>query len=508
MQMTTSLHRMVQQRPDHALTVFGDRVRTAAEAADRIARLAAALQSIGVATGDRVGMLSLNSDRYHEYLLATPWAGAVVNPINIRWSTAEIAYSLKDCDTRVLMIDDAFLPMLPSLREQASCLATVIYCGELETPDGLLGYEALLAAHEPIEDENRGGSDPYGVFYTGGTTGFPRGVTLSHDNMMISALAGCAAVPAITSKGRNLHCAPMFHLADLAMWNTTLVMGATQVMIPTFTAAGVVHAIDSLGATSTLMVPTMIQMLVDSPEAATADLSNLTLLFYGGAPMPEDLFLRAQKALPSAGFTQGYGMTELAPLATILTTEDHLNPKLWRAAGRGTAQVQIRILDPLGNEMPRGEVGEVAVKGDNVMLGYRGKPEETAAAVRDGWMHTGDGGYMDDAGYVFIVDRIKDMIITGGENVFSTEVENALTKHEAVATCAVIGVPDDAWGERVHAVVVLHPSSSVTSDELRDFARSHIANYKIPRTCAFVGELPVSGAGKVLKRQLRAMDWS
>jgi acyl-CoA synthetase (AMP-forming)/AMP-acid ligase II len=504
MQMTTSLHRMVQQRPDHPLTIFGDRVRTVAESVDRTARFAAALVSLGVGTGDRVGMLSLNSDRYHEYLMATPWAGAVVNPVNIRWSAAEIAYSLEDCGTRVLLIDDAFLPMLPALREQAPILTTVIYCGEGQAPDGLVDYESLVAAHEPLEDANRGGSDLYGVFYTGGTTGFPKGVMLSHDNMMISALAGCATVAALTSEGRNLHSAPMFHLADLAMWNMSLVMGATQVIIPMFTAAGVVHAIESLGATSTLLVPTMIQMLVDSPEAATADLSNLTTMFYGGAPISENLLLRAQKALPAAGFTQGYGMTELAPLATMLTAEDHLHPLLVRSAGRGTAHVQIRIVDPLGNEVPRGEVGEVAVKGDNVMLGYWEKPEETAAAVRDGWMHTGDGGYMDDAGYVFIVDRIKDMIITGGENVYSAEVENAVAMHEAVASCAVIGVPDETWGELVHAVVVLHPGSSVTPDELRDFARERIANYKVPRSVAFVDALPVSGAGKVLKRELRA----
>jgi acyl-CoA synthetase (AMP-forming)/AMP-acid ligase II len=507
MQMTSALHRAVQQHPERPLTIFGDRVRTTAESADRVARLAGALRALGVEADNRVGILALNSDRYHEYLLAVPWAGAVVNPVNIRWSPAEIAYSLADCDTRVLLVDDAFLPMLPTLREQAPGLRTVIYCGEGDAPEGTHDYETLLASTEPIEDLRRGGDALYGIFYTGGTTGFPKGVMLSHDNMMISAYGGCSTLEVIAPGGRYLHAAPMFHLADLALWNMSLLRGAIHVMVPMFTPAGVLGAIEKNGVTNVLLVPTMIQMLIDAPEAATADLSSVEGVFYGASPISQAVLDRARKAFPSAGFTQGYGMTELAPIATLLTPEDHEDPGLQRSAGRAAAHVEIRIVDPSRTEVPRGTVGEVVVKGDNVMVGYWGKPAETAAAVVDGWMHTGDGGYMDDAGYVFIVDRIKDMIITGGENVYSAEVENALAQHEAVAACAVIGIPDEEWGERVHAVVVLKPGRTATADEFKDFCRDHLANYKLPRSVGFVDALPVSGAGKILKRELRAMHW-
>lgn len=507
MQVTMALHRAVQQYPDRTATIYGDRARTYAESADRVARLAAALQSVGVAEGDRVAILSLNSDRYHEYLLAVPWAGAAVNPVNIRWSAAEIAYSLKDSDTRVLLVDDTFSPLLPALRSAWDGLDTVIFCGEGEQPVGTLSYEGLVEGAYPIADVERGGSDLYGVFYTGGTTGFPKGVMLSHDNMVVSAMGSLSTMDLFTRGGRLLHAAPMFHLADIASWSCGMLTGSTHVIIPSFTPAGVIDAVSTHEVSDALLVPTMIQMLVDSPDAAAADLSSLSRVLYGASVISEAVLDRARKTFPTAEFTQAYGMTELAPIATLLSSADHESEQLRRSCGRAAAHVQVRIVDPQGTEVPRGEVGEIAVKGGNVMLGYWNRPEETAAAIRGGWMHTGDGAYMDDDGYVFIVDRIKDMIITGGENVYSAEVENALARHDAVAACAVIGLPDDRWGEVVHAVVVLKADASATPDELTDFCRPLIANYKVPRSIGFLDALPVSGAGKILKRELRQMNW-
>jgi acyl-CoA synthetase (AMP-forming)/AMP-acid ligase II len=219
--------------------------------------------------------------------------------------------------------------------------------------------------------------------------------------------------------------------------------------------------------------------------------------------MPEVVLARARKMFPGAGFVQAYGMTELAPVATLLLPDDHERPELAGSAGRAAPHAQVRIVDGDDREVPRGTAGEIAVRGDHVMRGYWRRPDDTSAAVRDGWMHTGDIGHMDEYGYVFVVDRVKDMIISGGENVFSVEVENALMLHPAVAACAVIGLPDDRWGERVHALVVPVPGTDVTEEQLRDFYRGRLAEYKIPRSVEFVAALPVSAAGKVLKRELR-----
>jgi acyl-CoA synthetase (AMP-forming)/AMP-acid ligase II len=507
MYLTQSLHRSLQQNPDRPATIYRDRVRTVAESVDRIAHLAGALAALGVQPGDRVGILALNSDRYHEYLYAVAWVGAALNPVNIRWNPAEIAYSLRESDTRVLFVDDAFAPMIPALREQFPELATVIYCGDGDLPADALEYETLITENQPVEDTRTGGDDLLGVFYTGGTTGHPKGVMLSHNNVLTSALGAIASGQFITQRGRIMHAAPMFHLAAFGAWTAACLVGSTHVIVPMFSPAEVMRAIAEHRVTDTLLVPTMIQMLVDDPAIGDSDLSSLVHLVYGGSPMPGALLERARKALPAVGFTQGYGMTEMAPAVALLMPADHDNPALRGAAGRAAPHVEVRIVDPGGQDVPRGDVGEVVARGDNVMLGYWNRPDDTAAAIRDGWLHTGDGGRMDENGYIFIVDRIKDMIITGGENVYSAEVENALASHPAVAACAVIGVPDSEWGERVHAVVVLLPGQQATVDEIRAHCKTLIAGYKAPRSVDFVDALPLSGAGKILKRELRKQYW-
>jgi acyl-CoA synthetase (AMP-forming)/AMP-acid ligase II len=489
------------------MTVFGDRVRTAAEVADRVARLAGALRGLGLGSGDRVAMLALNSDRYHEYLLATPWADGVLNPVNVRWSAAEIAYALEESETRILLVDDTFVPMVGPLREKSPGLSTVVHLGEGAAPDGMLSYEELIAAADPVEDARRGGDELLGLYYTGGTTGTPKGVMLSHRNLLTSAIGSLASGMFHTPGGRLLHAAPMFHLADGASWASGQLIGATQVIVPSFTPAGVLAAISREQITDVLLVPTMIQLLVDHPDVPKYDLSSMKHVVYGASPISEAVLERARKTFPDAEFTQVYGMTELSPVATQLLPADHENPSLRRSAGRAAPHAEVRIVGPDDNEVPRYTVGEVVSRGDHMMLGYWNRPEETATALRGGWMHTGDGGYMDENGYVFVVDRIKDMIVSGGENVYSAEVENALAKHPAVAACAVIGVPDDRWGERVHAIVVLLDGQEADEDVLRDFCRDAIAGYKVPRSFEFAAALPMSGAGKILKRELRRQYW-
>ena len=508
MYVTQGLHRAVRHTPDLPATVFGDRVRSWRESAERVARLAAALLELGVAPGDRVGILALNSDVYHEVLLAVPWADAVVVPANTRWSPAEIAFSLQDSGTAILVVDDTFAPMVPGLRAEAPVLRTVLHAGPGPTPDGALDVEALIAGHDPVPDVRRGGGALAGIYYTGGTTGRPKGVMLSHANLLTSALGSAASGAFMTPGGRFLHAAPMFHLADGAAWAARTALGGSHVMLPHFTPAAAAEAIERHRVTDVLLVPTMVQMLVDSPDAAGADLSSVRHLLYGASPISEAVLERAAARLPEAEFTQAYGMTELSPVATLLNAADHRVARLRRSAGRAAPHSEVRIVDEDDREVPTGTVGEIVCRGGHVMLGYWNRPEETAAALRGGWMHTGDGGYLDDEGYLFVVDRIKDMIVSGGENVYSVEVENALARHPAVASCAVIGVPDDDWGERVHAVVVPAAGTDPTAAELREHVKEHIAGYKAPRTVEFAESLPLSGAGKVLKRELRARYWS
>jgi len=511
MYLTQALHRAVQQHPDRTAVRFGERHTSYAAFESRVSRLAAALQGLGLKAGDRVAMLSHNSDRYLEYQMAVPWAGGVMNPCNSRWSVAEVLYSLEDSGSTILFVGDAFESMAEEIRDASSTLRDVIYCGDGAVPQGMHSYEDLISRNLPAPDAMRRGEDLAGIFYTGGTTGFPKGVMLSHSNLCTSALALHAE--ALTPEGTTyLHAAPMFHLADLAATLALWVGGNAHSVIPSFDPEKVVDAIERDGVTFAVLVPTMLQMLADSPAMRQPrNLRTLRTVVYSASPMSEALLERVMRMLPGVDFVQVYGMTELAPLATVNpawthTPEGRRAGKL-RSAGRAACCVELRIVDDLGHEVARGEVGEIAVRGPNVMQGYWKQPAMSALAIRDGWMHTGDLAYMDADGYVFIADRKKDMIISGGENIFSAEVENALSKHPDLVACAVIGIPSEQWGESVHAVVVRKPHADVSAEALVAHCRSMIAGYKCPRSVEFVEALPLSGAGKVLKAKLREPFW-
>ena len=510
MYLTQSLRRATQQSPHATASIYRERKRSFAQLSERVSRFAGALHALGVQAGDRVGILSLNSDWYLEYYMACYWAGAAVNPINIRWSATEIAYSLDDCQTHVLLVDDTFLPLIPEIKKLSSALKTLIHLGDGAAPQDMLSYEALVAKAAPVEDAMRSGNDLAGVFYTGGTTGSPKGVMLSHGNLYTNSILGVAE-GTVRRGSIGLHAAPMFHLADGAFMNALFAAGCCHVMLPRFDPVGVLQAIAAHGITDMLLVPTMIQMLVDHPDIHQYDLSSLQQMLYGASPISEGLLDRAMKAIPHAGFIQAYGMTELSPVATILKPEMHREKgraKGWhRSAGRATVCTEVRIVDPEGNELPRGEVGEVVVRGPGVMLGYWNKPSETAAAIRDGWMHTGDGGRLDEDGYVFIVDRLKDMIVTRCESVYSVDVESVITTHPAVASCAVIGIPSEQWGELVHTFIVRKPGAVLEAEELIAFCKERIGSYKCPRGVSFIDAMPLSGAGKILKTVLRAPFW-
>lgn len=509
MYLTQGLHRSASLFPDREATSFGERRQSYRQLADRVARFAGALRTLGLQPGERVAMLSLNSDRYLEYYLATFWAGGAVNPVNTRWSAAEIIYSLDDCQTSILIVDDHFASLASTLKAQCGGLRHVLHLGEGAAPSGCDSLDALIAGATPIEDAFRRGQELAGVFYTGGTTGFPKGVMLHHDGITSATL--CRLALGYVPGEAYLHAAPLFHLAGAIGLFAQLLSGGRHVMVSAFDPLAVFSIIERERVTDTLLVPTMIQMLVDHPERSRYDLSSLRFIVYGAAPISEALLDRAFAALPGASFMQGYGMTELSGPLTFLEPQYHTTQgrKLGKllSAGRASMFAETRIVDAQGREVPRGSVGEIAFRAPSAMLGYWNRPSETADTLRDGWVHTGDGGYMDDEGFVFIVDRVKDMIVSGGENVYSAEVENALAGHPAVAACAVIGIPDARWGEAVHAVVVVKPGAATDEADLIAHCKARIAGYKCPRKVEFRSELPLTGAGKVMKAKLREPYW-
>jgi long-chain acyl-CoA synthetase len=511
MDITQGLRRAEQVRPNGASTVFRERRRTWRETAGRVASLASGLIGLGLKKGGRAAILALNSDRYFEYLLAVPSAGAAVVPINIRLAAPEIEYILQDSGAEILFIDDRFLPVLEALKGKIPGVRHVVYLGDGAAPAGMRAYEDLLAA-PPVGDPLAGDDELAGIFYTGGTTGKAKGVMLSHRNLVVNA---ANIIPALGYDADSiyLHAGPMFHLADGASTLAVTIVAGVHVFVPAFDPADVLSTIAREKVTHGLLVPTMINVLVNFPKVREFDVSSLKRVAYGASPMPEAVLRKALAELPSVKFAQAYGMTEAAPLVTALDPRYTVleGPDTARATSCGQAGylVEVRIADAQDREVPRGTVGEVQVRGPNIMLGYWNMPELTAQALRGGWYHSGDGGYMDEDGFVYIVDRLKDMIITGGENVYSAEVENAISTLDGVAEVAVIGIPDDKWGEAVHAIVVPRAGSTVTAEGVIVHCRTLIAGYKCPRSVTVRNEpMPISGAGKILKATLRAPYWA
>lgn len=510
MYLTQPLHKALRECPGREALVFADRRSTYRDLVRQVATLASVLKGLGLKEGERAGILALNSDRYVTFVFGVLWAGGVFNTVNIRWSPVEIAYSLDDCDTRVLFVDDEFVPLIEEVRAQSKSLETVVYIGEKACPEGMLNLAELMAGAEPVDDAGRSGDQLACILYTGGTTGAPKGVMLSHANLYTCSIG--AVMPACRGDGVvGLHSAPFFHVAGVGLiLQLTLRLG-THVIVPRFEEVAVMSAIQRERVVETFLVPTMMRAVLAHPRFPEFDLSSLRCMMYGASPIDSTLLKKAMTAWPEASFLQLYGMTELSPVVCILPDYCHSDAayadKLM-AAGLPAHMAEVRVVDSEDNEVPRGQVGEIVARGPMVMRGYWNKPEQTEEALRRGWMHTGDAGYMDDAGYVFLVDRIKDMVVTGGENVYSVEVEDALLRMPAIAQCAVIGVPDEKWGERVHAVIVLAAGAEAAEADIVAHCKTLIANYKCPRSFEFVDEMPLSGAGKILKYKLKEAHWS
>lgn len=505
--LTQLVHNGARLKPDQACLIYGDRRTTNREFRDRVSRVAGALTGLGVQPGDRVAMIARNSDRLVESFFGCFWAGAIANPINTRWNRSEMAYALNDCGATILLIDDPFLGSLEYLKAEVPTLVSVVHIGEGPAGDPELhDYEEILGAAPPLADVGRSGDDVAFVLYTGGTTGFPKGVMLTHANLMAASTSmlamGCATGEVY------LHAPPLFHIAGVQVMLGHFLGGqGPHVIVPAFTPEVILEAIDKHHVSDVMLVPTMLQMVLSDPSIDEWDLGSLKRVFYGAAPMTEALLRRAMEEIPGSGFVQGYGMTETA-LTVMLPpwyyTEEGLATDKTGSVGMPVPGAELAIRDEDGHEVNPGTVGEVVVRSASVMLGYYGNQAQTAATIRDGWLYSGDAGYLDEDGFLFLVDRLKDMIITGGENVYSSEVERVLAFHPAIADCAVIGIPHETWGEQVHAVVTLARDAAVSEDELIEYCRQQIAAFKCPRSVEFRDALPISAAGKILKTELRA----
>jgi len=471
---------------------------------DRVSRLIQAIGSLGLSPNDRVGVLAGACHEYIELWHACLCGAAVINPLNNRLAAEELVYILDDSETSVIFVDATYAPIIDGIRSRLTHLRTVVLIGAADAPHDLR-FDSLIDAHAPTalppEPDDHA---PAVLMYTGGTTGLPKGVVL--DQKAIVLVTYRSQMSMLIAPGwRYLAFMPLFHVASIMTWSLLIPTGGCVVLMPAFDPVGVMNAVREQRITAIAGVPTMFGIIVHHPSFEPSMFETVTLLGYGAAPMPEALLTRWMHLYPNLNFYQAYGMTECAATVCALTPHDHrIGGEILKSVGRPCIGVEVEIRDPETTErLPVGAVGELWIRCDSTMSHYWKKPDATSHALVDGWYRSGDAGRMNENGYVFLADRVKDMIVSGGENVYSLEVENAISTHPAVTQVAVVGRPDEVWGEAVHAFVVCQPGS-VTEAELDAHARKSIAGYKVPKSWTLQSEpLPLSAAAKVLKRDLR-----
>jgi acyl-CoA synthetase (AMP-forming)/AMP-acid ligase II len=480
---------------------------TWAELDARVNRLAHAFLAAGLCRGDRVAALMGNRPEYFELYFACARAGLIAVPLNYRLTPTEASQILALAEPSLLVVDAAHAALARSTLAAMSRPVPLWHVGD--PPVGAIAYEARIASAPatpiaPTGDER----DTFAIFFTSGTTGLPKGAMVSHLNLEMNGYNQLVA-DASRAEDVNLVATPAYHMGAVFMAVTYMLLGCTQVILPQFTAGGWLATLERTRATVSLLIPTMINMVLNAPELGQHDLSSLRLVFYGGGPMPPAVLERAMRTF-RCGYTQGYGLTETLE-ATFLVAADHVlngTPDQQRrlaSAGREAVGAEIRIVDDAGRDVASGEIGEILVRSRSVIDGYWRQPEAGAEVIRDGWFHTGDLGYLDDARYLFVVDRKKDMVVSGGMNVYTKEVEAVLYQHPAVREAAIFGMPDDAWGERVTAAVALKDGASATAEELVEFCRRQLAGFKLPKAVHFLDDLPKNPSGKILKRELRKL---
>ena len=495
---------LARTRTDHPALVGAARTLTYGELHRNANRVAHALRDLGVGEDGRVAYLDLNNPEFFEVMAGAARVGAAIAPLNYRLTPAEMGRIVHDAGATVLVLGPAFEAALPAIRAEAPGLARVVRTGE--------DYLSWMAAADDT-DPGRASTDDDVVLqlYTSGTTGLPKGVMLTNHNC--SGLMDVANAWDVDETSVSMVAMPLFHIGGSGWANVALARGGTDVLVPVIDPGGLVDTIERAGITNAFLVPAVLQMMCAVPGVDDRDLSSLRSIAYGASPITTAALKRALEVFKTPLF-QVYGLTETTGAVTELSAVDHdpdgPRQHLLRSAGRPYPWVEMKAVDPVtGADCGPGDVGEIWTRSRQNSPGYWRRPEETARAFdADGWLHTGDAGYLDDDGYVFLTDRIKDMIVTGAENVYPIEVESALSEHPDVADVAVIGVPDARWGETVKAVVVRRPGSTLTEDELLAWSRDRIAGFRRPRSVDFADELPRNPSGKLLKRVLRAPYWS
>ncbi len=471
----------------------------------RVDRVAHALRARGLVAGDRVALLLGNCAEMVELYFGIARAGLIAVPLNGRLTNGEMSQLLERAEPALLVAGAPYVEPFGQTLAGAACPKRRWIVGA--DLAGAERYQRVVEEADAAAMESSGKDDePFAIFFTSGTTGLPKGAMVSHRNLVANAYNQFVA-DGSRPEDVNLVATPLYHMGAVFMSVTYMMLGCTQVLLEKFDPQAWLEAVARHEASVSLLVPTMINAVVNHPALGRTDLGSLRCLFYGGGPMPPKVLRRAMQSLP-CGFTQGYGLTETLE-ATFLVASDHVldgderQQRRLASAGREAVGAEVRIVTSEGRDAAPFEVGEVLVRSESVVSGYWRMPEETRKVLRDGWFHTGDLGYLDDERYLFVVDRIKDMVVTGGVNVYTKEVEAVLFEHPAVLEAAVVGLPDDEWGEVVAAAVVLRPGHTAAPETLIEHCRNALAGFKKPRVVHFLDDLPRNTSGKILKRELR-----
>ncbi|MFC2046756.1 class I adenylate-forming enzyme family protein [Chloroflexota bacterium] len=498
--------------PDKTAITFEGKRYTFSQLNERVNKLSKALSNLGVNKDDRVALLQVNCNQCVETYFAVAKLGAIYVPLNFRAKGDELTYMLNSSETNTLVFGERYVDLVNSISPK---LTSVSHFISIESKhDGMLYYEDIISsspAEEVATDIND--DDTTILMYTAGTTGSPKGVMLSHNSFAVYMLENVTPADPVGEEN-NILTVPLYHVAGIQAMMAAIYGGRTLIMERQFEPKDWMELVESEKANRAMMVPTMLKQLLDHPDFGKYDLSSIKVITYGAAPMPPEVIKRAVNAFPGVNFINAFGQTETASTITTLGPEDHViegteeekERKLKRLSsiGKPMSDVEMKIFDEEGHELPVGQVGEIVTRGPRVMTGYWKDEEKTEKTIdKDGWVHTSDMGYVDKDGYFFLAGRATDMIIRGGENIAPEEIENILHSHPKIDEAAVIGVPDEEWGEQPRAVIVLKKGEAATPDEIMEYCRDRLASFKRPRSVNFVDELPRNPMGKVIKRVLR-----